>query len=166
MAEVVPITAALGIFGLVGALPLHGAIVALALGGAMLGFAPFNRPVARLFLGEVDKGIGGLKRRRPSAVKAGAEIDNLITSLRTNRHRISYRSQRQGGYPLSSSGIESAHKFICHVRRNRSGAWWSVANGNHMLALHRATYNGTFDHVFGRYQQKILAQSPQKNVKK
>src|SRR5439155_2597807 len=53
VAEVVPITAALGIFGLVGALPLHGAIVALALGGAMLGFAPFNRPVARLFLGDV-----------------------------------------------------------------------------------------------------------------
>ena len=28
-------------------------MVALALGGAMLGFAPFNRPVARLFLGDV-----------------------------------------------------------------------------------------------------------------
>ena len=67
---------------------------------------------------------------------------------------------------MSSGGIESAHKFICHVRSNRSGAWWYVANGNHMLALRCATYNGTFDRVVGRYQQKILAQSPQKNVKK
>jgi len=122
--------------------------------------------LAKLFMGEVDKVIGGLKRMRPSAVKAGPEIDNLITYLRNNRHRIAYRSQRQGGYPLSSGGIESAHKFICHVRLKRSGAWWYVANGNHMLALRCAKYNGTFDRVFGHYQQKILAKSQQKNVKK
>lgn len=53
VAEVVPITACLAILGLIGALPQHATIVALALGGAMLGFAPFNRPVARLFLGDV-----------------------------------------------------------------------------------------------------------------
>lgn len=53
VAEVVPITAALAVFGWIGALPPDGAGVALALCGAMLGFAPFNRPVARLFLGDV-----------------------------------------------------------------------------------------------------------------
>ncbi len=53
VAEVVPITVCLAILGLIGALPQHATIVALALGGAMLGFAPFNRPVARLFLGDV-----------------------------------------------------------------------------------------------------------------
>jgi UDP-N-acetylmuramyl pentapeptide phosphotransferase/UDP-N-acetylglucosamine-1-phosphate transferase len=31
---------------------VHVAVVALALGGATLGFAPFNVPVARLFLGD------------------------------------------------------------------------------------------------------------------
>jgi len=36
-----------------GALPGDGMIVALALFGAIIGFAPFNRPVARLFLGDV-----------------------------------------------------------------------------------------------------------------
>jgi UDP-N-acetylmuramyl pentapeptide phosphotransferase/UDP-N-acetylglucosamine-1-phosphate transferase len=34
-------------------LPPEALVVALALNGAMLGFAPFNRPVARLFLGDV-----------------------------------------------------------------------------------------------------------------
>ncbi|WP_375465397.1 glycosyl transferase [uncultured Methylobacterium sp.] len=53
VAEVVPITGALvllGLSGIVAPLPL---LVAAALLGATLGFAPFNRPVARLFLGDV-----------------------------------------------------------------------------------------------------------------
>jgi len=53
VAEVVPLTAGLAIFGLAGALPLHATTVSLALCGAMIGFAPFNRPVAQLFLGDV-----------------------------------------------------------------------------------------------------------------
>ena len=32
---------------------MHGVVVALALCGALIGFAPFNRPVARIFLGDV-----------------------------------------------------------------------------------------------------------------
>ena len=86
--------------------------------------------------------------------------------LQNNRDRIHYRSQRQAGYPLGSGGIESAHKFICHARLKRSGAWWYVANSNHMLALRCAKYNGTFERVFARYQQNMLEQSQQKNVKK
>ena len=53
VAEVVPVTAGLVALGALGALPSEGTVVALALGGAMLGFAPFNRPVAALFLGDV-----------------------------------------------------------------------------------------------------------------
>jgi UDP-N-acetylmuramyl pentapeptide phosphotransferase/UDP-N-acetylglucosamine-1-phosphate transferase len=53
VAEVVPVTAGLALFGLIGALPPSAFVVALALLGAILGFAPFNRPVARLFLGDV-----------------------------------------------------------------------------------------------------------------
>jgi UDP-N-acetylmuramyl pentapeptide phosphotransferase/UDP-N-acetylglucosamine-1-phosphate transferase len=37
----------------IGALPQSGGLVAFALLGAMIGFAPFNRPVAKLFLGDV-----------------------------------------------------------------------------------------------------------------
>ena len=53
VAEVVPITAALVVLGCLGALALDGIVVALALGGAMVGFAYFNRPAAKLFLGDV-----------------------------------------------------------------------------------------------------------------
>ena len=52
VAEVVPVSGGLAVLGLLGALPEHATVVALALLGAMLGFAPFNRPVARVFLGD------------------------------------------------------------------------------------------------------------------
>jgi UDP-N-acetylmuramyl pentapeptide phosphotransferase/UDP-N-acetylglucosamine-1-phosphate transferase len=53
VAEVVPVTAALTVIGFAGGLPLGPTLVAIVLCGAMIGFAPFNRPVARLFLGDV-----------------------------------------------------------------------------------------------------------------
>src|SRR3984885_10551386 len=53
VAEAVPITAALALLGLFGELPPTATLVAAALCGAMIGFAPFNRPVASIFLGDV-----------------------------------------------------------------------------------------------------------------
>jgi UDP-N-acetylmuramyl pentapeptide phosphotransferase/UDP-N-acetylglucosamine-1-phosphate transferase len=53
VAEVVPITLGLAMFGLMGILPQDATLVAVALCGAMIGFAPFNRPIAQLFLGDV-----------------------------------------------------------------------------------------------------------------
>ena len=53
VAEVVPITVYLVVIGFNGGLPVYAIVVATALCGAMLGFAPFNQPVARLFLGDV-----------------------------------------------------------------------------------------------------------------
>jgi UDP-N-acetylmuramyl pentapeptide phosphotransferase/UDP-N-acetylglucosamine-1-phosphate transferase len=51
--EVVPVAGALVVFGGLGALSSDAVAVALALGGAMVGFAYFNRPAAKLFLGDV-----------------------------------------------------------------------------------------------------------------
>jgi UDP-N-acetylmuramyl pentapeptide phosphotransferase/UDP-N-acetylglucosamine-1-phosphate transferase len=51
--EVVPITGTMILLGLTGEFPASSTITAAALGGAMLGFVPFNRPVARVFLGDV-----------------------------------------------------------------------------------------------------------------
>jgi UDP-N-acetylmuramyl pentapeptide phosphotransferase/UDP-N-acetylglucosamine-1-phosphate transferase len=53
VAEFVPVAIGLALIGLLGALPMPGIIVALSLAGALIGFAPFNRPVARIFLGDV-----------------------------------------------------------------------------------------------------------------
>lgn len=53
VAEMVPVTAAVAILGAMTGEPFLTAIVAFSLCGALLGFAPFNKPVARLFLGDV-----------------------------------------------------------------------------------------------------------------
>lgn len=53
VAEIVPITAGLALLSSLGALSTIETAFAVALCGAMLGFAPFNRPVAKLFLGDV-----------------------------------------------------------------------------------------------------------------
>jgi UDP-N-acetylmuramyl pentapeptide phosphotransferase/UDP-N-acetylglucosamine-1-phosphate transferase len=53
VAETVPLTASMFVFALCGSVSPPVGPVALALLGAVLGFAPFNRPVAKLFLGDV-----------------------------------------------------------------------------------------------------------------
>jgi UDP-N-acetylmuramyl pentapeptide phosphotransferase/UDP-N-acetylglucosamine-1-phosphate transferase len=60
VAEVIPITATLTVLGTAGALPFYGTVLALALGGAMIGFAYFNRPTAKIFLGDVGSLPTGL----------------------------------------------------------------------------------------------------------
>jgi UDP-N-acetylmuramyl pentapeptide phosphotransferase/UDP-N-acetylglucosamine-1-phosphate transferase len=53
VAEVVPVTGAIVVLGLTGAIGPFPTVAAAALLGAMVGFAPFNKPVAPLFLGDV-----------------------------------------------------------------------------------------------------------------
>lgn len=53
VAEAVPITASIVLLGWLGETPVTTMIVAAALCGALLGFSPFNRPVAKIFLGDV-----------------------------------------------------------------------------------------------------------------
>ncbi|MEO8321117.1 MAG: glycosyl transferase, partial [Bradyrhizobium sp.] len=52
-AEAVPISAAIALLGWLGEVPATTMIVAGALCGALLGFTPFNRPMATIFLGDV-----------------------------------------------------------------------------------------------------------------
>jgi UDP-N-acetylmuramyl pentapeptide phosphotransferase/UDP-N-acetylglucosamine-1-phosphate transferase len=70
-AEVVPFTGAMVVLGLLGELSLSVTIVAAALGGAMIGFAPFNRPVA--------KDLSW--RRRQSPDRAAARLVSSRTTL-------------------------------------------------------------------------------------
>jgi UDP-N-acetylmuramyl pentapeptide phosphotransferase/UDP-N-acetylglucosamine-1-phosphate transferase len=53
VAEIVPVTGAIALLGVAGAIGTLPALVAAVLLGAILGFAPFNKPVAQLFLGDV-----------------------------------------------------------------------------------------------------------------
>ena len=114
--------------------------------------------ITRLFFAEVNQVIGGLRRMQPKNETAREEIRKLIGYLQNNRRKIHYRSDRKGGYPIGSGGIESAHKFISHTRLKRSGAWWIRENGNAMLRIRCALYNGTYDRVFDHYKQAHLSQ--------
>ncbi len=96
--------------------------------------------MARLNFGEVESVIWGLQRMQPASTEAEEEIRKLIGYLKNNSHRISYRSFKRGQYPRGSGGIESANKFICHVRMKRSGAWWYVINSNKMRWCFRSGY--------------------------
>lgn len=113
--------------------------------------------MARLFCGEVGGVIWGLQRMQPHDRKAATEIERLIGYLDNNKHRIDYKRLKRGQYPAGSGGIEAANKFICHVRMKRSGAWWYKINGNRMLRLRCAMYNGTFDQIFARYKREQVA---------
>jgi len=53
VAEMLPMTVTLAAFAFFGEAASDILSIALALAGALVGFAPFNRPVARLFLGDV-----------------------------------------------------------------------------------------------------------------
>jgi hypothetical protein len=115
--------------------------------------------LARLYYGEVHGVIWGLQRMKPADAQAAEEISKLIAYLQRHQERLDYRFARKGGYPMGSGGIESANKFICHVRLKRSGAWWYVTNANQMLALRCAKYNGTFERIFARYRQRLQDRS-------
>jgi hypothetical protein len=110
--------------------------------------------LTRLFMDQTGSAIGGLKRMQPSGAEAMKEIKKLINYLATHQHRLAYQDCRDDDLPIGSGGIESANKHICHVRLKRSGAWWLVENGNTMLKLRCALYNGTFDTVLNSYIAK------------
>lgn len=107
--------------------------------------------LVRLSMGEPKRVIGALKRMNPINTTANEEIRKLIGYLENNKHRIDYCSSLEKGFPIGSGAIESANKFICHTRMKRPGAWWVKENGNAMLRIRCAIYNGTFKRVFQKY---------------
>ena len=103
--------------------------------------------LARLNFGEVDAVIWGLDRMKPANAAASDEADKLRTYLQNNQGRIDYQHNRYGGYPNGSGGIESANKYICHLRLKRPGAWWYETNANRMLRICCASYNSRLDNL-------------------
>ncbi len=111
---------------------------------------------ARLFFGYLDWVLLDLEWMKPRDGEAAEEVRKLLGYLKENHGRVKYGSLRRKGYPIGSGGIESANKFISHVRLKRSGAWWYVEQANEMLALRCAKYNGTFRRVFDRHKQSAM----------
>ena len=110
----------------------------------------------RLFFGYLDWVLLDLEGMKPRDEEAAEEIRKLLGYLKENQGRVKYGRLRRKGYPIGSGGIESANKFISHVRLKRSGAWWYVERANEMLALRCARYNGTFQRAFQIYKQRAI----------
>lgn len=107
--------------------------------------------ITRLFLDKTGYVIGGLRRMDAVSAEVKEEIRKLIGYLQNNTNRFGYQQCRDEGIPIGSGGIESANKYISHVRLKLSGAWWLEENGNAMLRIRCAIYNGTFDKIFKLY---------------
>lgn len=129
VAEIVPVTAALALFGLIGALPPDATMVAIALCGAMVGFAPFNRPVAKLFLGDAGSLPIGLMLTWFLALLAGRGhlgaalllplyylADATITLLRrfANGQPVT-QAHRSHFYQRAFDGGLSVHQIVARV---------------------------------------------------
>lgn len=107
--------------------------------------------LTRLCLNHFGETTGGLLRMKPRSPEAEDAIRKLSLYLAAHTGRVGYAELRRRGLPRGSGGIESANKLICHVRLKRSGAWWLEANGNAMLRIRCALYNGTFRQIFADY---------------
>ena len=129
VAEFVPITVGLTFIGYLGALPAHGIVVALALCGGLIGFAPFNKPVARIFLGDVGSLPIGLLLSWLLILVAGRGhltaalvlplyylADATLTLLRRMANREPFwRAHRTHFYQLATDRGFSVRQIITHV---------------------------------------------------
>lgn len=114
--------------------------------------------LVRLFHNQVKAVMSGLKRMKAKTDEAAGAITSLWNYLEEHQKRVDYGAARRGGYHIGSGAIESANKFIGHVRLKRSGAWWYRSFANNILKLRCAKYNGTYDRIIEKYKEKKRAE--------
>jgi UDP-N-acetylmuramyl pentapeptide phosphotransferase/UDP-N-acetylglucosamine-1-phosphate transferase len=129
VAEAVPVVGAIVLLGLAGVVPVPPLTVAVALFGAIIGFAPFNKPVARLFLGDVGSlPIGLLLAWLLFHVAASGHLaaaillplyyiaDTALTLLRRARAREPiWQAHRSHFYQRATDGGFSVHAIVLRV---------------------------------------------------
>jgi hypothetical protein len=108
--------------------------------------------LTRLFHNQKTHVLAGIKRMKAASPEAGKQIEATLQYLTKHKNRLDYGGAKRGGFHIGSGAIESANKFIGHVRLKRSGAWWYPSNANNILKLRCAKYNGTYDKIMERYR--------------
>ncbi|MHC1727325.1 MAG: ISKra4 family transposase [Syntrophobacteraceae bacterium] len=108
--------------------------------------------ITRLFHNQKGHVLAGIKRMNATSPEAQKQIDTTLQYLTKHKNRLDYGAAKRGGFHIGSGAIESANKFIGHVRLKRSGAWWYPSNANNILKLRCAKYNGTYDTIIERYR--------------
>jgi len=129
VAETVPIAGVIVLLGLLGFVPALPLAVATALLGGIIGFAPFNKPVARLFLGDVGSlPIGLLLAWLLLQVAASGHLaaaillplyylaDTALTLLRRARAREPiWQAHRSHFYQCATDGGFSVDAIVLRV---------------------------------------------------
>jgi hypothetical protein len=62
--------------------------------------------------------------------------------LRNRAHQLDYQGALAQGLPIGPGEIESAHRYVVPQRLKRPGAWWTLQNAEHLLALRLSRANG------------------------
>jgi len=100
--------------------------------------------------------ICSLKRLKYTNIEVKKAAENFITYLENNFHRLDYAKFQKQDFPIGSGGMESANKFICHVRLKRSGCWWKPSHANEVLRLRCAKFNNKTEDILNAYKNSAL----------
>jgi UDP-N-acetylmuramyl pentapeptide phosphotransferase/UDP-N-acetylglucosamine-1-phosphate transferase len=119
VAEVVPVTAGAALLGGIGAEPPDGTLVAVALLGAITGFTPFNRPVAKLFLGDVGSLPIGLMLGWIMLLLAGR--GHLVAALLLPLYYLADATVTLGRRLLRREAVWEAHRTHFYQRATNGG---------------------------------------------
>ena len=122
LAEFTPFCSAVAVMGAIGLAPLQTGLIAAALLGGLLGFAPFNRHVARLFLGDAGSltigFVAGILLLQ--LIQAGHPVAALILPL----YHLADATLTLLGRLLRGERITQAHRTHFYQRATTLG--WQV----------------------------------------
>ncbi len=109
--------------------------------------------LSRIYWGYHDDVLSSLEMIKSTSEEAKEKTDVLYNYLSKHKGKMNYSSAKRAGYHIGSGAIETANKFISHIRMKRSGAWWYIKNANNMLKIRCAKYNGTYDKIIEKYKK-------------
>ena len=135
VAEIVPLTGTVAVLSLAGLVPAGAGAIAAALCGALLGFAPANRPVARLFLGDVGSLPIGLLTGFLLLAVAGA--GHLAAALLLALYYLADATLTLARRALRRERVWEAHRTHFY-QRARDNGFSVLAIDGHVLGLNLA----------------------------
>lgn len=89
-------------------------------------------------------------------------LQSHLTYLRKREAQMQYPQYQQGGWPLGSGMVESAHKRVLQARLKGAGMQWNRPNVNAMLALRLLIDNHRWDQAWQARRDLLVQQQHQK----
>jgi hypothetical protein len=99
--------------------------------------------------GRMENVLAALSAHVETEEKDDADAERPVSArLRYMTDRpgqFKYREALEARLPIGSGEIESAHRYVVQKRLKLPGAWWTVENAEHMVALRIVRLNGDWD---------------------